>query len=58
MEKKYIKTPKRGKTPKQCKTWQERKYVQIINTIFTYQNLRLDSRLANQGLPKRCAYNH
>lgn len=53
MEKKYIKIPKRGKTPKQCKTWQERKYVQIINTIFTYQNLRLDSRLANQGLPKR-----
>ena len=48
----YIKTPK-----------QERKYVQITNTIFAYQNLQLANqglpiksyqlRLTNQGLPKR-----
>ena len=36
-EKRYIKTPKEGKTK------QGRKYVQITNTIFAYH--------ANQGLP-------
>ena len=38
--KRYIKTPKQGKTK------QERKYVQITNTIFAYHD--------NQGLPKTC----
>ena len=37
-EKRYIKTPKQGKTK------QGREYVQITNTIFAYH--------ANQGLPK------
>ena len=43
----YIYTKKRYiKTPKQDKTKQGRKYVQITNTIFAYH--------ANQGLPKTC----